>query len=121
MDSSAGFFLLNYLWSLVAPDRTSSIFSLRQMPTALMSIGLKPSCREPTAAQAVLKSLTQAPDHPSQPTRSRSADTALSGRRAAPHHSITSSASASSGGGGFGARALGGVWVVKNSKLVDCI
>src|SRR5215471_15771575 len=91
MDSSAVFFLLNYLWSLVAPDRTSSIFSLRQMPTALMSIGLKPSCREPTAAPAVLKSLTQAPDHPSEPTRSRSADTALSGRRAAPlsNHSIT--------------------------------
>jgi hypothetical protein len=35
------------------------------MPAALMSIGLKQSCRETTATPAVLKSLTQAREQPS--------------------------------------------------------
>src|SRR5215813_3017292 len=60
--SSAVSFQLSYSSSLVAPDLTLSTFWLRQMPTALMSIGLKPSCREPTGTPAVLKSLTQAGD-----------------------------------------------------------
>jgi hypothetical protein len=60
--SSAVSFQLSYSSSLVAPDLNLSTFWLRQMPTALMSIGLKPSCREPTGTPAVLKSLTQAGD-----------------------------------------------------------
>src|SRR6516162_8855786 len=64
--SSAVSFQLSYSSSLVAPDLTLSTFWLRQMPTALMSIGLKPNCREPIGTPAVLKSLTQAGDviHP---------------------------------------------------------
>src|SRR6516165_3399113 len=63
-DSSAVSFQLSYSSSLVAPDLTLSTFWLRQMPAPLMSIGLKPSCCEPTATPAVLKSLTQAREQP---------------------------------------------------------
>src|SRR5215813_12004073 len=111
MDSSAVSFQLSYSSSLVAPDLTSSTFWLQQMLAALMSIGLKPSYREPTAIPAVLKSLTQAREQPSGKHRhaaSRSA-AALSGRRGgtaqqcdelgAPHDSITSSARATSSRG----------------------
>jgi hypothetical protein len=45
MDSSAVSFQLSYSWSLVALDLTLSTFLLRQMPAALMWIGLRPSCR----------------------------------------------------------------------------
>ena len=61
MDSSAVSFPLSYSSSLVAPDLTLSIFWLREMPAALMSIGLEPSYRrEPTDTAAILKSLRQA-------------------------------------------------------------
>src|SRR5262249_47505282 len=93
MDSSAVSFQLSYSSSLVAPDLTSSTFWLQQMLAALMSIGLKPSYREPTAIPAVLKSLTQAREQPSGKHRhaaSRSA-AALSGRRAAPASSVMNS------------------------------
>jgi hypothetical protein len=60
MESSAVSFQLSYSSSLVAPDLTSSTFWRRQMPAALMSIGLRHLCREPTATPAALKSLTQA-------------------------------------------------------------
>jgi hypothetical protein len=61
MDSSAVSFPLSYSSSLVAPDLTLSIFLLRQMPAALISIGLEQSYRrEPTAPGATLKSLGQA-------------------------------------------------------------
>src|SRR5215467_557539 len=63
-DSSAVSFQLSYSSSLVAPDLTLSTFWLRQMPAPRMSIGLKPSCCEPTATPAVLKSLTQAREQP---------------------------------------------------------
>jgi CRP-like cAMP-binding protein len=56
MDSSAVSFQLSYSSSLVGPDLTSSTFWRRQMPAAMMSIGLRQSCREPTATAAVLKS-----------------------------------------------------------------
>jgi len=49
---------------LSRPDLTLSTFWLRQTPAALMSIGLRPSYREPTATPAVLKSLTQAREQP---------------------------------------------------------
>jgi len=55
--SSAVSFQSSYSSSLVAPDLTLSTFWLRQMPAALMSIGLRPSYREPTATPAALKSL----------------------------------------------------------------
>jgi hypothetical protein len=65
-------FQLSYSSSLVALDLTSSTFWLRQMLGALMSIGLKPSCREPTATPAVFKSLTQAREQPpDKPTDTR--------------------------------------------------
>src|SRR6516225_12464729 len=62
--SSAVSFQLSYSSSLVAPDLTLSTFWHRQTPAALMSIGLRPSYREPTATPAVLKSLTQAREQP---------------------------------------------------------
>src|SRR5262244_1800920 len=49
---------------LSRPDLTLSTFWLRQMPAPRMSIGLKPSCCEPTATPAALKSLTQAREQP---------------------------------------------------------
>jgi hypothetical protein len=53
--------------ALVAPDLTLSIFLLREMPAALMSIGLEQSYRrEPTATGATLKSLRQAREQPSR-------------------------------------------------------
>ena len=64
MDSSAVSFQLSYSSSLLAPGLTLSTFWLRQTPAALMSIGLRPSYREPTATPAVLKSLTQAREQP---------------------------------------------------------
>jgi len=64
MDSSAVSFQLSYSSSLVAPDLTLSTLWPRQMPAALMSIGLKQSCRETTATPTVLKSLTQAREQP---------------------------------------------------------
>src|SRR5262249_55731382 len=60
MDSSEVSFQLSYSSSLVAPDLPSSTFWLHRMLAARMSIGLKPSGREPTATPTVLKSLTQA-------------------------------------------------------------
>jgi hypothetical protein len=67
MDSSAVSFPLSYSSSLVAPDLTLSIFWLREMPAALMSIGLEPSYRrEPTDTTAILKSLRQAREQPSR-------------------------------------------------------
>src|SRR5262245_51667680 len=104
MDSTAVSFQLSYSSSLVAPDLILSTFWLRQMPAALMSIGLKPSCRARTATPAVLKFLAQVREQPRVSNRqaaSRSVETTLSGRRGraaeqrdelAPYHSMTSSA-----------------------------
>src|SRR5215471_11037443 len=70
MDSSAVSFQSSYSSSLVAPDLTLSTLWPRQMPAALMSIGLKQSCRETTATPTVLKSLTRAREQPSCRLRS---------------------------------------------------
>src|SRR5262249_23951831 len=71
MESSAVYFQSSYSSSLVAPDLTLSTSWPRQMPAALMSIGLKQSCRETTATPTVLKSLTRAREQPSCRLRSR--------------------------------------------------